>query len=715
LILSSICSVLYVGTLFSLDRAKTQEAARLQKPLQYEVSVTLKLIQVYVTDRKGHPIEDLSKDDFAVFDNGQAVTVTEFERHTIARPPGEEAPVQVLEALVPTPLPPQNMNRKFFFFFDYAYNNQRGILKSKEAAIHFLDNEIRPDDEVAILSYSMIKGVSFHEYLTTDHRKIRETLSAINGKAIAGRAEDIEQEYWMRTGEAVWMMGDSPGPAGQNPPQFNWRRQESKRVVENYIDRLTCLAKALRLVAGQKHFIFFSSGIPTSMIYGNQVGNPAKPLQAAKFDPGDYVLRTANEAMLKELSNANCVVYSFDTRESAKVPSLFAYDEITMATGYRDIFSDQGVFQATNSPFKDDKVTGLDSLKRLSDITGGKYYSNINMYARNLDQVQNLTGTYYVLGYYIGEQWDGRFHATRIEVKRRGCEVRAQAGYYNPKPFREYSDLERQVHLFDLALNERSSLGTPKPVSLTALAYDAGEKSRLQLISQIGAQALEDFLGREVEFVVFTFDEQENLVDLQLTHFDFTGCRGRNILFSAGTVLSPGSYKCRLVIRDQETGMSALGSTRVSIGRCPFAGLTLDSPLLLLPNSQVIYLETAGAKKPGGLAWRDAYPFDRARYSPVVDAVPRNSPAVLALVPYTISRLADPAVVLSAYLINSATGERIPVRFYLQNKWRQGAAEFQFLEFSLSQVPQGKYFLYLHAEDTVSQSRGHIQTKLVVQ
>jgi hypothetical protein len=37
------------------------------------------------------------------------------------------------------------------------------------------------------------------------------------------------------------------------------------------------------------------------------------------------------------------------------------------------------------------------------------------------------------------------------------------------------------------------------------------------------------------------------------------------------------------------------------------------------------------------------------------------------------------------------------------------------LEFSLSQVPQGKYFLYLHAEDTVSQSRGHIQTKLVVQ
>jgi len=47
-----------------------QEVAQLQKPLQHEVSVTLKLIQVYVTDKKGKPVQDLEKADFIVYDNG---------------------------------------------------------------------------------------------------------------------------------------------------------------------------------------------------------------------------------------------------------------------------------------------------------------------------------------------------------------------------------------------------------------------------------------------------------------------------------------------------------------------------------------------------------------------------------------------------------------------------------------------------------------------
>ncbi len=40
----------------------------------------------------------------------------------------------------------------------------------------------------------------------------------------------------------------------------------------------------------------------------------------------------------------------------------------------------------------------------LTDRTGGKYYSNINRYEKNFDQVQNITGTYYVLGYPVNER-----------------------------------------------------------------------------------------------------------------------------------------------------------------------------------------------------------------------------------------------------------------------------------------------------------------------
>src|SRR5512137_2005867 len=65
-----------------------------QPPLKYEVSVTLKLIQVYVTDKSGKPVRDLTKEEFRLTDNGQPVTLSAFEKHDLAAAPtaGVEAP-----------------------------------------------------------------------------------------------------------------------------------------------------------------------------------------------------------------------------------------------------------------------------------------------------------------------------------------------------------------------------------------------------------------------------------------------------------------------------------------------------------------------------------------------------------------------------------------------------------------------------------------------
>ena len=58
-----------------------------QPPLKYEVSVTLKLIQVYVTDKGGKPVRDLTKDEFRLTDNGKPVTISAFEKHDLAAAP----------------------------------------------------------------------------------------------------------------------------------------------------------------------------------------------------------------------------------------------------------------------------------------------------------------------------------------------------------------------------------------------------------------------------------------------------------------------------------------------------------------------------------------------------------------------------------------------------------------------------------------------------
>lgn len=708
---------LFIGAVsLALPGSAQQEAKAPQPAPKYDVTVTLKLIQVYVTDNKGHPVSDLTVDDFAVTDSGRPMTLTEFERHVAGPRAARAVPAGNAEAVADA-IPPARLRlgRKFFLFFDFTYNNQRGILKSKEAALHFLDSAVRPDDEVALISSTMIKGVSVHEYLTTDHRRIRDAVGAINGRAAAGRAEDIEQEYWGTPSEAVPMLEEIPTLLDQNPAIFNWRRQEAKDIVENYLRRLTDLAKALRLVPGQKHFLFFSSGVPASMIYGHQVGMPAQPNQAQKFETGDQALRTANESLLRELSTSNCTVYAFDTRASAKVPALFDHDERMFAYRPRNIsnFRDLGVFQSANAPYRDEKVTGLDSLKRLCDITGGKYYSNINFYERNLAQVQDLTGSYYVLGYPIGAEPDGRYHEVRVEVKRPGCSVRAQAGYFNPKPFRDCSDLEKQIQLFDLALNERSDLEAPKALPLTVLNYNAGAGSRLEVVSRTPAFPLEGSSGRNVEFVLVTFDDRGNLAGLHRARHDLSGRPGQEFLFAAGLPVAPGGYKCRLVMRDLDTGVSAVGSTEVRVDAAQ-GGLVLYSPLLLTGGSRPAYLEMAVAAPAGTPGWEAVYPFDRNRYAPAVGSLSQEAAGVLAVVPYSVGGLPDPRVTLSAHLIDARSGARLPVSFYLQGRTRQGTSEVQLLEFSLEQTPPGAYHLYFHAEDGSSGARAHTRMKLVV-
>jgi len=718
-LLAGIC--LLAGLSFQSSSA-SQEAVRLQKPLEHQVTVTLKLIQVYVADKKGNPVQDLGKEDFVVYDNGQAMTLTEFEKHILAASPQKAEPQPPEEKIVPTVLPPAAqvtvMGRKFFLFFDFAFNNQKGINKSKAAALHFIDTELIPDDEVGLLSYSILKGLSVHEYLATNHQKVREAVEALNVKNIAGRAENVEEEYWRRAQE-----GD-PTESGANPVwqksgfQLGAERQESKNLAQNFILKMTALAKALRYVPGQKNLILFSTGIVSSLIFGNQAGSPTGSQSGgagyrAKFDPGDYVLRTQYEEMLQELSAANCAVYSFDTRESAKVPSLFAYDEETFGINARDIFTVGGVSQSPVNLLKDDKITGLYSISRLSKVTGGKYFSNIGEYQKNLDQLQNLTGSYYVLGYYISEQWDGRYHEIKVDVKRKGVEVRAQSGYFNPKSFREYSALEKQLHLFDLALSERPLLQTPLAFSLSALSYAVGEGTRLQMLSKIPNKVIEKFAGKKIELVALIFDENENLAGLRRTEADLTKYRGMDIFFASGSVLEPGSYKCRLVIRDLETGTGAVASAWANVAKKAFTGLSLHSPLLLFPESNFAYLEAEAKNKDAG-AWKDIYPYDRAQYSPIIREVPKGSPKVFAVVPCSMTGLVQPNIVLAAWLIDSVTGERLPLSFSVLNKTQRENVEIQFLEILLNDVPPGKYLLYLHAEDAGSKTMSYAQTTIII-
>ena len=688
----------------------------LTKPFRHEVSVVLKLIHVYVTDKKGRPVEDLNLEDFTVTDNGRPVVLTDFEKHLLRASP-ETAEKEVASAPLSVAL---KTTRKFFLFFDFAYNNGRGLVKAKTAALHFLDSKVGPDDEVGILTYSMFKGVRVHEYLTRDHAKIREVVDSIGSKDIAGRASELELQYWLMAQEPLAGLGgegSAEANAGRpvSDPNKN-TREEGKRIAQAFILRLTALAKALRYIPGQKHFIFFSTGVPSSLIYGAQSGNPSSgPGGRAAFDPGDRVLRSQNEDMYKEFGASNCTFYAFDTRESAKETNLFAYDSMTFETGARGLAGTQGVFQDSTNIFRDDRTTGLNSLKRLSDITGGKYYSNINMYAKNLEQVKTLTGTYYVLGYSAGEREDGSFHEVKVAVKRAGCEIRTQSGYFNPKPFTELTKLEKELHLYDLALNERSLSRLPvMSFPLTALAFGTGGAAGLEILAAIPGEITARFSGEKVEYIALVFDAENDIRDIRRLETDPRPRRGQAVIFTSGASLAPGDYTCRLVIRDMDTGLSAVRSTRATVRAAPEKGLRLGTPLLLKEETGGAYLDAGEPKARAAIPWGEVYAFDRTVLAPAVGPISKLVSRLVAVIPYSVAGTDKPDIVLSGRLIDAASGQAVPAAMTLVGRTWHSAVETVLLEFPLGGLVPGKYLFYITAEDRSSKTLASAQTLLVI-
>lgn len=509
-----------------------------QTQLRHEVKVTLKLVHVYVTDKKGNPVLDLAREDFLVFDEGQKQQVTEFERHVLYLPSRrEEAPPMVIE----TPAPPARdlMPRKFFLLIDFAFNNGIGLEKSRKAALHFIDTQLQPQDEVGLLSYSAMKSLTLHENITADHKAVHLAVKRIGIEQIAGRAESFEAEYWQAVTSVNPIDASKPGTvAGQKEVfgdsiESNWARyrQESKLQAQNFAKKMTDLAKAFRYIPGQKYILLLSSGIPYSLIYGIQ--SPYGKTGAGEW--GEFWLQQKFEEMFKELSAANCAIYALDTEELAsRIGS-------------------------------DIRMQGAFTLQKMTSATGGKYFGNINNYEQHIKKIQELTGCYYVLGYYVDDRWDGAYHKIKVEVSRPGLDVHAQKGYFNPKPFSEYNDLEKMLHLVDLALSEEPLFQTPVRFSLEVFPCEPGGKGNLCLEADVPLEEIQDVLAGKAEFIGVIFDEKENIAALKRDEWEGAALTGKRFSFRASFALPPGTYECRLVIRNLETGRGAVASAATLI------------------------------------------------------------------------------------------------------------------------------------------------------
>jgi VWFA-related protein len=642
--------------LFSFVGESAQQVEK-EQVIQHNVSVSLKLIQVYVSDSQEKPVTDLKKKDFILFDNGKRMAVTDFESHLQAELSGSAS-----ASIGGVTRQQARLGRKFLFFLDVQHSDEIGLMQSSRAALHFIENCLYPGDEVAVLAFTPLRGLVLHEYFTSDREKMIVSVKSVGeipDKERHQRNLDLADEMGKTEKAAADSLRAQRGAGSQigldvgGTSSNAWITNESSTRevrVKNYAGRkpvdlfveIVALAKSLNYIPGYKNFVYFSGGADSSLKQGFAY-------------------------LGKELAAANCPVFTIDS------------------VGSRDNLG--GRFQR-----KDGAV-----LEALSAASGGRFFSDVSDYRTIASGIQEWTGNYYVLGYYVPEAWDGEYHSLRVEVSRPGCRVHAQGGFFNPKPFEELSPFEKQLHLFDISMNKNPYHSVPERLGLTAFTCPTTTHSQLVMLLDIPLYRMREITADNTEVFTMIFDQNQRLVDVCRGEINFGNIKKERVCFYSITPLETGAYSCRAVLRNTRSGLSALGVTPEI--RIPAPGAPGDQergPLYFIPNEKADFMreDSAASGKKDKISLKSLFPFLTNSHRPLIDSLDRDQKRILAMAGFAQQNGKEPQVMVVSFLgllENDSSPRRIEAKVLRREK-KDGYVHLLF-ELTLPDVETGFYTL----------------------
>jgi len=260
-----IAVALTLATVFPLS---AQDTPRLDE----KVDVNLVQLDVTVTDKKGNQILGLEKGDFIVKENGQPVDVDSIDYFTNRRfldAPESQAAFKVERV----------RDERYFVIMFHTIPDptvrsaiQKDIQLARQAAIEFVNNELQPEDRVAIVGYDI--RLKIYSDFTSDKQAL---LSAID--EVVTFSNGISKK---------------PDNPVENGILANIDMHEVVMKTGRVYDGIRILADALDPIPARKVLILFSPGIGEASSFNAQIPENDK----VWFNP-----------MMEAIQKANITVY----------------------------------------------------------------------------------------------------------------------------------------------------------------------------------------------------------------------------------------------------------------------------------------------------------------------------------------------------------------------------------------------------------------------
>lgn len=352
----------------------------------------------------------------------------------------------------------------------------------------------------------------------------------------------------------------------------------------------------------------------------------------------------------------------------------------------------------------------------MSQASGGKYFADIEDVETISRDVHLLTGNFYVLGYYVPDTWDGKYHQIKVKVKNPDLNVLAQDGFFNPKPFTQFSDFEKKLHLYNLVYTTKPETMAPFEILLEPLFIAGRKETNCVLFSQITIDEKTGVPPAKVEIYAFLFNEENEAVLMKKGEMDLASFNQQKLYPYFTANLPAGKYECRIVTRDIETGQAAVGIINFSFPEQSDAGIVLSSPLLFAegPESQIIKLSEEQKEKGKDDSLSSLYKFRPKNHSLIVRDLWPGIKSLLAVLPVSITEGTVPEIEFLVSLHPKPDGEPIELMTEIVDIQKASVhTEVLMIEILLPELKSGEYELEIEVLDENTLARSFVRKFLV--
>ena len=567
------------------------------------VKITTNLVQIdaVVTDKSGKRVVDLKPEEVEIYEDGQTRAITNFSYINLnsTSPPPPPAPVDqkasvVGAPVVPRRLRPEQVRRTIALVVDDLGLSFESAFHVRQSLKKFLDEQLQPDDLVAIIRTS--GGIGALQSFTTDRRQLYAAVDKVKWNLI-GRSEIAANPFISTAG--MMTREDPASHGGVLKAEMEVEKIVSKLRQDMFavgtLGALHYVVKGLESLPGRKSVILFSDGITLPRDYADE-----------------RILGILRE--LTEFANrASVVLYTVDAR-GLQTLGLSAGDSTA------GLVYDQVVERLENR--KNSLRDTQDGLTFLSAETGGIAILNSNDLNLGIKRILDDQQGYYLIGYKPDEatfavvNGQPKLHHLRVNIKRPGeFKVRTRSGFYGRTDEARVENLTSSQQLgnalsspfgaSDIQLKLTSIFANSKPAGSMLQSFLHVKASDLTFSTEPDGSRKATF-----EIAAVTFGDNGKIIDqfvyprsITVAAADYERVDKNGFVYRLTIpIKKAGAYQLRMAVRDESSKRIGAASQFVEIPDLSKNRLTVSGILLSgipLESSRNGSVQQAGDKSDG--------------------------------------------------------------------------------------------------------------------